>query len=111
MKTFVVLMLSIAIAVIAALTATSWKNGEWFFVGFGVSLLLILVASIYSVARSKEEMDSPDPVSEEDQQLFYEAQDQFFETKFQKQVKFGVAIVLSVLGFIGFVVYLVWGGF
>lgn len=98
-----------AIAMLLALTAVAWKRGDWGLVLFGIALILLCASAIPDLLKT-ESMKTAEQLRDSDDQLFSDAADQFFETKFQKQVKIGVAIFLAAIGLIGFVVYLVWGG-
>lgn len=113
MRVAILIMLIILIAVTCYLGVAHWRDGHWGYVLLSIAFVLIFGAAIPDLLKKdkREKQPTAEQLRDSDEQLFYDAQDQFFETKFQKHVKFGVALFLAILGMIGFLAFLVWGGF
>mgnify|MGYP006187669579 CR=1 FL=1 len=93
MRTAILTMLIILIAVTCYLGVAHWRDGHWGYVLLSIAFVLIFGAAIPDLLKKEKRGKQPtaEQLRDSDEQLYQDAQDQFFETKLHERVKFGAA--------------------
>jgi hypothetical protein len=116
MRIAILTMLIILMAVTCYLGVAHWRDGQWGYVLLSIAFVLIFAAAVPDLLKKEKwekwaKQQTAEDLRDSDEQIYQDAQGQFFETNLHQRVKFGVSIFIALLSLVGLLAYLIWAGF